>query len=94
MEKLDKKFFVDAAGIRKAKNNTVVPDDQWIVFLAKDDALPATLDFYLGECKRLGADHRQLDAVKGLIARVKAWRATNSGACHTPDVAQCEQMMK
>lgn len=83
MQKMDLKF---SGIITKNKDNTVVPQDQWIVFLAKDDAFPETLKFYYYECKRLGADERQLEAIGDLISRVETWRYNHRELCKVPDV--------
>jgi hypothetical protein len=60
--------------------------DDGIVFLAKDDAFPGTLQAYLQECQRLGAKKEQLEGVKRLIKRVEAWRAAHPDLCKVPDV--------
>ena len=81
--KLDGKFH---GIIAKNKDGSVVPQDQWMCFLAKDNAVPATLDFYLKECQRLGAAQSQLDAVSAMIGRVQEWRVANPELCKVPDV--------
>lgn len=81
--KLDGKFH---GIIAKNKDGSIVPQDQWMCFLAKDNAVPATLDFYLEECRRRGAAQEQLDAVEAMIERVKWWRARNPELCKIPDV--------
>jgi ferredoxin len=83
MVKLDGKFH---GVIVKNKDNTTVPQDQWIVFLAKDNALPATLSFYYDQCRDLGASMEQLEAVADLMNRVADWRKANPGQCKVPDV--------
>lgn len=83
MAKLDLKFH---GLVLKNKDESVVPEDQWMVFLAKDDAVPAMLDTYLAECIRLGAAQPQIDAVRELILRVHEWRALNPTLLKTPDV--------
>ena len=82
LAKLDAKF---SGVIFKVKNGSIVPDDQYMVFLAKDDAFLPTLKFYLGECQRIGADQEHLDAVVRTIERATAWRAANVLACKVPD---------
>jgi hypothetical protein len=82
MEKLDAKFY---GTIRKVKDDTVVPEDQWMVFLAKDNAFPPTLQFYYEECVRLGADAEHLAAVERTISRVKVWREVNQSKLKVPD---------
>lgn len=82
-QKLDGKFH---GVIVKNKDGSIVPQDQWIVFLVKDNAVPAMLDFYYEECKRQGALDDQLDAVREMINRADEWRNKNPGLCKTPDV--------
>jgi hypothetical protein len=81
--KLDAKFH---GVIVKNKNGTIVQPDEWIVFLAKDNAVPATLAFYQAECIRQGAAQEQVQAVNDLRLRVEAWRAAHADQCHVPDV--------
>lgn len=83
MKKLDGKCY---GVLVKNKNGAIIPPDQWIVFLAKDNALPATLAFYLEECRRQGAAPAQLEAVVELMLRVDTWRRENPTLCKTPDV--------
>ena len=42
--------------IRKVKDGSIVPDDQYMVFLAKDQAFYPTLLFYRDRCVALGAE--------------------------------------
>ncbi len=81
--KLDGKFH---GIIAKNKDGTIVPQDQWMCFLAKDNAVPATLEFYIQECTRLGAKSEQIEAVRSMIDRVLDWRAANPTLCKVPDV--------
>jgi hypothetical protein len=91
--KLDKKFYVGLEGdIRKAKDDSSVPDDEWVVFLAQDDAFMEVLPAYRDACIRLGADLEQVKAVQGLIVRVARWRLENSERCKVPD-AKGEKML-
>ena len=90
MTKIDHKFYGE---IRKASDDSIVPPDSCITFLAKDNAFPATLRFYLEECKRLGAGEIQVQAVQGLIERVDAWRAQHPELCKVPD-ATLKQLEK
>lgn len=83
MVKLDRKFH---GVVVKNKNGAIVPPDQWVVFLAKDDAVPSTFAFYEQECVWLGAGKEQVEAVRAIRERIEAWRAANPGLCKTPDV--------
>ena len=80
--KLDAKFI---GIISKVKDGSVVPDNQWMVFLAKDNAFAEVLPIYRRICERIGADDEHLDAVDRTIARLMAWRKANPGMCKVPD---------
>ena len=83
IEKLDGKFHGE---IFRNKDNRVEPVDSWIVFVARDNALIPTLEFYYHECKRQGAALPQLEAINELIQRVNKWRNSNPEKCKVPDV--------
>lgn len=85
--KLDGKFH---GVIVKNKDGTIVPQDQWMCFLVKDNAVPAMLRTYYEECRRLGADQSQLKAVGEMMARVDMWRANWPQLCKVPDVQKEE----
>ena len=82
MPKLDAKF---GGTIRKVKDGSIVPDDQWVVFLAKDSAFAEVLPLYQAACARMGADDDQLAAVDRLIDRMNAWREANPDKVKVPD---------
>lgn len=88
--KLDAKF---SGVIIKAKDASIVPPDEYIVFLAKDDALPATLEFYENECRRLGAGMEQIAAVRQMRSRLAFWRERNPKRCKVPDVDKNEVLL-
>lgn len=88
--KLDKKFY---GLVYKTKDDSVVQQDQWVVFLAKDDAFATVLPMYRRACELLGADDQQLAAVDRLIADVDAWRAANPTRCKTPDIKPDEKLL-
>lgn len=81
LPKLDAKFYGE---IRKAKDDSAVPEDAYVVFLAQDDAFAAMLPKYHDECSRLGCDSEQLLMVKEMIERVQRWRGANADKCHPP----------
>jgi hypothetical protein len=81
--KLDAKFH---GVVVKNKDGSVVPQDQWMVFLAKDNAVPATLAFYEEECLRQRASIEQIEAVRAMRARVEEWRKAHPELLKTPDV--------
>ncbi len=81
---LDGKF---RGTIYRDTDGKVVGDDEWVVFLAKDNAFLPTLHFYWRECQRIGADKEQIAAVARLIERVEKWREENPGLLKVPDAA-------
>ncbi len=80
--KLDAKFY---GVVVKAKDNTIVPDDEYMVFLAKDTAFFNILPAYRDECIRLGADRAQIDAIRRGIDRATKWRQDNPHRLKIPD---------
>lgn len=80
--KLDAKFF---GVIVKAKDNSIVPEDEYVVFLAKDSAFAAILPAYRDKCIELGCDMEQVQAVNRMIDRVSAWRKANPSRLKNPD---------
>lgn len=80
--KLDAKFYGD---IFKVKNDTRVNDDEYVVFLAKDNAFAAILPLYLEKCIELNCDEEQILAVKRMIWRLQDWRMRNPYELKTPD---------
>ena len=80
--KLDLKFYGE---IRKVKDDSVVPDDEWMAFLAKDTAFAETLPIYRDKCVELGCDAEQIAAVDKTIKRLNAWRETNQHRLKIPD---------
>lgn len=80
--KLDKKF---TGGIKKVKDGTMVPGDEWLVFLAKDTAFALTLPTYLDNCIKLGCDDKQIQMVRNMIENVAKWRLDNPNRCKIPD---------
>lgn len=80
--KLDAKF---SGVIFKIKDGTIVPDDEYVVFLVKDTAFANILPRYLDECIRLGADNDQISAVRRMIERANHWRAVNPDRLKVPD---------
>jgi len=80
--KLDAKFYGE---IRKVKDDTIVPDDEYVVFLAKDNAFASAILDYRDQCLALGADEEQLEAVDRMIARLFEWRKANPDRCRIPD---------
>lgn len=80
--KLDAKFYGD---VRKVKDDSRVPDDEYVVFLAKDNAFAAVLPDYRRKCVELGCDAEQIAAVDRMIGRLEAWREANQHRLKNPD---------
>lgn len=83
--KLDKKFYGE---IRKAKNDALVADDEYVVFLAKDNAFAGPFGavyHYLARCIALHADEEQIEAVRALIGRLESWRSEHRELLKVPD---------
>lgn len=80
--KLDAKFYGE---IRKVKDDSIVPDDEYVVFLVKDNAFARAVYKYREECITLGADREQIDSVTRMIIRIEDWRAANPHRLKVPD---------
>ena len=83
MEAIDRKFKFIAVHTTK---KTIFTEDDAVLFLAKDAALPATLKFYHQECRGMGADPKQLEGIKLLIDRVDQYQRMNPKRVKVPDV--------
>jgi hypothetical protein len=82
MTKLDAKFY---GTIQKVKDGSIVPEDQYMVFLVKDRAFLPTLYFYREQCRTLGADAEHIAAVDRTIERAKAWQDAHPELMKVPD---------
>jgi hypothetical protein len=82
--KLDAKFY---GTIHKVKDDSEVPEDEWVVFLAKDNAFAAVLPLYLEKCIELGCDQEQIASVRRMIDRMVVWRVTHQDRVKAPDAA-------
>ena len=70
----------------KNKDNTIIPEDEFIVFRPADNAVPEMLEFYYRECCNIGASNEQLNAVAALQLRVAQWRHAHPERCKVADV--------
>lgn len=84
MIKLDAKFYGE---IRKVKDDSIVPDDEYIVFLVKDNAFAKILPLYAEYCRQMGCDAEQIASVDRMIKRAEIWRAANPDRLKNPDAA-------
>ncbi len=82
--KLDAKFYGE---IRKVKDDSVVPEEEYIVFLAKDNCFAAILPHYRRLCVEAHCDPEQIIALDLMILRVQAWRRAHSDRLKKPDAA-------
>ena len=89
MKKLDKKF--DGV-IYKVKDMSLVPPDQWVLFLPKDNAFAAILPAYRAKCVELGCDEEQIAAVDQMIQDVANWRLQHQSLCKNPDMMREERL--
>lgn len=80
---VDLKFRFQAFHAITGKNHS---EEDAVMVLAQDDALPGTLQAYLQECTRLGAEKEQIEGVERLIKRVEAWRVNHPDQCKVPDI--------
>ena len=83
-QKMDAKFY---ANVYKVKDYSLVPEDQWMVFLVKDNAFAAIFPDYITKCFELGCDAEQMAALRRAQERINAWRAANPSLCKNPDAA-------
>jgi hypothetical protein len=77
---IDRKF---AGEVRKIDTGELV--DDFIVFRAKDDIVPALLAFYQDQCERHNCPFEHLLRIMNLRTRVDQWRAANPHRCKLPD---------
>lgn len=77
---IDWKYKIQA--VNPCSKNTHDENDS-ILFLAKDKAVPAMLRTYREECKRLGANPAHLESIALLIDRVEEYQ--HDTASKVPD---------
>ena len=87
MEDLDRKFVFRAT---KTKDATTVTQKEAIIFLAKDNLLVPTLEFYKALCIRDGVSDVQTKGVGLLIDRIVKWRKANPAILDDPDIGEVE----
>lgn len=80
--KLDAKFEGE---IRKVKDGSIVPDDEYVVFLAKDNAFAEVIHQYRLICIQRGCDNEQIAAVDRMILRLEKWRSEHPDRLKNPD---------
>jgi len=85
MEKMDHKYVCKGDGIFNVNTGLVVPEDEWIVFRAKDTAVPMMLEFYRQACKDLGCNNNHIRSIEDLINRVDNFQDKHPERCRVPD---------
>ena len=80
--KMDAKFYGE---IHKTKDNSIVPEDQYVVFLIKDNAFFNTIPYYLLQCMKLNCDKEHIDAIYRMYWRVREWREKHPELLKNPD---------
>lgn len=82
MDKMDLKYH---GKVFNTETGEVVPDDEWIVFRAKDKAVPYMLDAYEEACMRLMCDKNHLERIAKLKTRVLNFQVNYPERCKIPD---------
>lgn len=72
--------------IFKHKDGTLVPPDQCVTFLAKDNAFALMVQDYPNWCRRVKAGNEQVHSAQLLVDRITKWRDENPHLCKVPDV--------
>jgi hypothetical protein len=85
MEPVERKYSFTARCLEHAGVHLHTEADA-VVFLAKDRALPDTLRCYATIARSLGAEPRQLEGIRLLIARVERWQAEHPEMLKVADV--------
>lgn len=79
---LDHKYIGE---IRNIETGELLDPEEFVIFRAKDLALPATLLAYYDESRRRGSPVEHLEGVLALYERVEAWQQEHPGQCKVPD---------
>lgn len=82
MKKMDQKY---GGSVYKIANGEVVPPDEWIVFRAKDLAVPYMLEAYAVRCSHLGCNPDHMKAISDLKMRVLEFQRQYPERCKVPD---------
>lgn len=63
------------------KTGKMVPNDEWFVFSAGDKAVPAMLQAYIEECKRLEGSNNHIQAIRKLLFRIDGFQQSQPERC-------------
>jgi hypothetical protein len=81
---IDRKFRFIAVNPSNCK---IFSQREGLVLLAKDNLVPATLEFYLSMvCRHKGYQSNEAKGVRLLIDRVEVWREAHMDQCKLPDI--------
>lgn len=83
MEKIDRKFTINAKSIKTGKKYT---QSNAVLFLAKDALLVPLLDHYYALCVQHKVDERQVKGVALLRERVSKYQEKHVKKVHLPDI--------
>lgn len=81
---IDRKYEIEAHNKTTRKKHT---EQDSVLFLAKDKALPFALEAYIRKCIELGCDKRHLESATLLLDRVRNSQKTK---VDTPDTSVTE----
>jgi hypothetical protein len=79
--KMDRKY----KGRVYKNDGSLVPDDEWIVFRAKDRCVPEMLIGYIGYCYEQRVDIEHITGMMELLSRVMRFQLDNPERCKFPD---------
>lgn len=79
--KIDQKYH----GKVFKKDGTPIPEDEWIVFRAKDLCFIPALDTYIDECAARGCTDKHLKGLVELRKKVLEFQRDNPERCKIPD---------
>jgi len=78
--RIDRKYYGEVF----KNDGTLVPEEEMIVFRAKDRAVPAMLQFYADECRSIGCSDFHVEQMLVLKERVTHFQQT-TGFCKIAD---------
>jgi|GEM_PF-1542284 len=82
-ERIDRKYTIAAYSQGSGRRHD---ERDAVLFLAKDKALPDTLEFYRQKCVQLGADDAQLHGLDLLIERIQRYQAAHRDRVKVADI--------
>jgi len=83
--RIDQKYYGEVF----KNDGSKVPEEEMIVFRAKDRAVPNMLEFYAQECERIGCSDFHVEGIMLLRERVIYYQESR-GFCKVPDTYEHE----